>query len=67
MLILQSALFACAIVAARRNIFYFPSFVLIVLRSALNKMYKRKIPSDKNTTNAKNKRHVITLEQKFDD
>jgi hypothetical protein len=29
-------------------------------------MDKRKIPSDKNTKNAKKKRLVITLEQKFD-
>jgi hypothetical protein len=35
------------------------------LRSDPNKMNKRKIPSDKNTTSAGKKRLVITVEQKL--
>jgi hypothetical protein len=36
------------------------------VRSVLSNMDKRKIPSDKDTTNAINTRLVITVEQKFD-
>jgi hypothetical protein len=40
--------------------------ICFVLRSALNKMDKREIPSSKNTAIAKDKRLVIILEKKFD-